>query len=111
MRAAYQDIIVRTKSAATVDAEGAWAPTVTDTHYRGSFHQKFTEEAQPNEVGKYGERRLLVIRLPITAIVNNNDLIVLQGYNYTVDGVYVIEGLTFTRTHLRLDVRRTLFNE
>ena len=84
MRAAYQDIIVRAKSAATVDAEGAWTPTITDTHYRGSFHQKFTEEAQPNEVGKYGERRLLIIRLPVSAIVNNNDLIVLNGYNLSL---------------------------
>jgi len=111
MRAAYQDIIVRTKSAGATDAEGVWTPTITDTHYRGSFHQKFTEEAQPNEVGKYGERRLLVIRLPITATVKSNDLIVLEGYNYAVDGVYVIEGLSFTKTHLKLDVRRTLFNE
>lgn len=111
MRAAYQDIIVRTKSAGTTDAEGVWTPTITDTHYRGSFHQKFTEELEPGQVGMYGERKLLVIRLPLSAIVKNNDLIVLSGYNYAVDGEYVIEGLSFTRTHLKLDVRRTLFNE
>ena len=111
MRGAYQDIIIRTKSSATVDAEGAWTPVVTDTSYRGSFHQKTTEEAQPGDVGKYGERRMLVVRLPINAIVTNNDLIVLQGYNSVIDGIYVIEGMKFTRTHLTLDVRRTITNE
>ena len=111
MRGAYQDIIVRTKSSATVDAEGVWTPAVTDTHYRGSFHQRTTEEAQPGDVGKYGERRMLVVRLPGNAVVTNNDLIVLEGYNTVINGVYVIEGMKFTRTHLTLDVRRTLFNE
>jgi hypothetical protein len=41
----------------------------------------------------------------------NNDQIVISGYHESMDGVYDIEGLIFTHTHLRLELRRTLLNE
>jgi hypothetical protein len=112
MRGAFERIIVRRKLSAVVNSdEGTWSDVTEDHAYIGSIHQKFTEEAQPNEVGKYGERRLLILRMPLNTAVTNNDLVVLSGYNAQLNGVYVIEGLSWTRTHIRLDVRRTLFNE
>jgi hypothetical protein len=111
MRGAFEQITVRRKSSVTVDAEGIWTPVVTDTTYKGSIHQKFTQEGQPEELGKYGERRGLIVRLPKQAPVVNNDQIVINGYHESMDGVYDIEGLIFTHTHLRLELRRTLLNE
>lgn len=111
MRGAFEQITVRRKSSVTVDAEGVWTPVLTDTTYKGSIHQKFTEEGQPVDLGKYGERRSLVVRLPKQTSVVNNDQIVISGYHDSMDGVYEIEGLIYTHTHLRLEIRRTLLNE
>lgn len=112
MRGAFENITVRRKSGVTIDnsGEGIWTPTVTDTTYKGSIHQKFTAEGLPEELGQYGERRRLIVRLPKTASVINNDEIVISNYHDSMDGVYVIEGLIYTHTHLRLEIRRTIQN-
>lgn len=112
MRGAFEYITVRRKSGSTIDlnGEGIWTPTVVDTTYKGSIHQKFTAEGLPEELGQYGERRRLIVRLPKTASVVNNDEIVISNYHDSMDGVYVIEGLIYTHTHLRLEIRRTIQN-
>jgi hypothetical protein len=113
MRNAADDIIVRRKTDATIDAngEGIWTPVVTDTHYRGSVHQRVAEEGQPDILGQYGERKRLVVRIPNNAIVESNDQIIIENNYPFFNGTYVIEGIINTRTHLRLLLRRTVGNE
>jgi hypothetical protein len=112
MRGAFESIVVRRKGASTIDAdgEGIWTASTTDTTYKGSIHQTSTEEGQPEELGKYGERKRLTVRLPKHANVMNNDEIVILNYHANMNGVYSIEGIFFTHTHLRLELRKTVQN-
>lgn len=112
MRGAFESIVIRRKGAATIDAdgEGIWTPSTTDTTYKGSIHQKYASEGLPDELGQYGERRKLIVRLPKSTSVVNNDEVVIAGYHDSMDGVYVIEGIIYTHTHLRLEIRRTIQN-
>jgi len=112
MRGAFEDITVRRKTSVTTNSEGIWTPVVSNTVYRGSLHQKFSEEGQPEELGQYGERRKLIARIPKNSVVSMNDQIVITGNNISdLNATYTIEGIIYTKTHVRLEIRRTVGNE
>ena len=113
MRGAFESIIVKRRSGAVIDevGEGIWTSSFEDTTYLGSIHQSFSEEAQTGELGKYGERQIVILRMPLKTVVTNNDIIELSGYNEHINGTYTIEGMRWTKTHLRIEARRTITNE
>lgn len=112
MRGAFENITVRRKTSVTIDSEGLWTPVVSNTVYRGSLHQKFSEEGQPEELGQYGERRRLIARIPGGSTVSMNDEIVISGNVISaLNATYTIEGIIYTKTHIRLEIRRTIGDE
>jgi hypothetical protein len=112
MRGAFENITVRRKTSTTVNSEGLWTPVVSNTVVRGSLHQKFSEEGQPGELGQYGERRKLIARIPKNSTVSINDQIVISGNAISgLNATYTIEGIVYTKTHIRLEIRKTVGDE
>lgn len=113
MRGMRDSITVRRNTAATntaaINAEGIIIETISDTVVRGSFHtvSTGTDEIEPAEVGKYGQVVRGIVRLPLGTTVADGDRIVLQSFNNKFDGEYEIENIQFTRTHLRIEIRRS----
>lgn len=88
------------------ETEGIWCAGATDTVVYGSVHQKISEEANENVVGQVGERRRIVVRVPLDSPISYGDQIIINGINQIINGIYEIEGISFTRTHLRAVGRR-----
>lgn len=90
------------------ETEGIWCAGATDTVVYGSVHQKISEEANDATIGQLGERRKIVVRVPLDSPISYGDQIVITGINQIINGIYEIEGISFTRTHLRAVGRRTI---
>ena len=103
MRGARDIIKVRraTTGAHSVDNEGMWSPDFVDTEVQGSFH---------DTLGRFGQRLEGVVRLPLETLVSDVDQIVIDDILDQFDGVYQIENIQYTITHLRVQIRRTLIN-
>lgn len=107
MRGQIDSIIVRKVSAGEiVDAHGGWIPTVVDTVVKGSFHHRLMYDRNPEIGGQYGERLVSVARLPVDTDVSQGDKLVIEGKNQVVDGVYEVDAVLYTRSHLRVQTRR-----
>jgi hypothetical protein len=90
------------------EAEGIWSNTGADTTVYGSVHQKASEDVMENTVGQISEERNIVCRLPLSASVTYGDQIVISNFHQVVNGVYEIDSLLYTKTHIRAECRRTL---
>jgi hypothetical protein len=107
MRGQIDNIIVRKVSAGEiVDDHGGWIPTVIDTIVRGSFHHTLMYDRNPEIGGQYGERIVSIARLPLDTNVSQGDKIVISGKNQVVDGIYEVDAVLYTHTHLRVQTRR-----
>lgn len=116
MRGARTPITVRSLNLASpsiVDAEGIWSKTaaVNDTTVLGSVHQDRTPtEISRDDAGQVGEERRIVCRIPLSTAINYGDQVILSGVHDILDGAYEVEGIAFTKTHLRVIGRRALTN-
>ena len=63
-------------------------------------------DRNPEIGGQYGERIVSIARLPVSAAVSQGDKLVIEGKNPTVDGIYEVDAVLYTRTHLRVQTRR-----
>lgn len=112
MRGASTAIVIRNMSAVFVDAsaedEGIWTNGGSDTTVYGSVHQKASEDVNENTVGQTSEERHIVCRIPLDASVTYGDQIVISNINAVINGVYEIDSLMYTKTHVRAECRRTL---
>jgi len=112
MRGARTEIVIRNMSASfatsAAEDEGIWSNTGAETTVYGSVHQNNSEDVDEGTTGQLSEQRNLICRIPLDCGVTYGDEIVLSGLNPVLNGVYEIEALMYTRTHLRADCRRTL---
>lgn len=112
MRGAPTPIVIRNMSAGYVNSsaedEGIWTNAGTDTTVYGSVHQKASEEVNESTVGQISEERNIICRIPLNASVTYGDQIVISNINPVINGVYEIDSLMYTRTHVRAECRRTL---
>jgi hypothetical protein len=109
MRGARTPIVIRNMVAGYAnEAEGIWSNTGADTTVYGSVHQKASEEVMENTVGQISEERNIICRLPLSASVTYGDQIVISNFHQVVNGVYEIDSLLYTKTHIRAECRRTL---
>jgi hypothetical protein len=107
MRGQIDNIIVRKVSAGEiVDDHGGWVPTIIDTLVKGSFHHTLMYDRNPEIGGQYGERIVSIARLPVDTDVSQGDKLVIEGKNPTVDGIYEVDAVLYTRPHLRVQTRR-----
>ena len=101
-------ITIRRRDTNSISSEGVWSQTSTDTVVAGSFHvDERAYEADPTSLGRYGQRIRAVVRLPRTSTVRDEDQIVVSGFHTSVNGTYEILSVMYTRTHLRLEIRKT----
>jgi hypothetical protein len=113
MRGMRDTIIVRRNTAATntasINDEGIIVETNVDTSFKGSFHigKTGSDEIEPVEIGKYGQIIQGVVRLPLSASVADGDRIVMQSFNDKFNGEYEITNIQYTRTHLRIEIRKS----
>lgn len=112
MRGARTAIVIRNMSASfagqTYEDEGIWISGGEETTVYGSVHQKASEDVDESTTGQLSEERNIVCRIPLDAPVTYGDQIVLDNINPVVNGIYEIDALLYTRTHLRAECRRTL---
>jgi hypothetical protein len=103
-----QITIRRNVTSGNPNSEGVWTQTATDTVVAGSFHiDDVTIELPPDQLGRYGQRVKAVVRLPKDSVVRDEDQIVISGFHTSVNGIYEIMSVMYTRTHLRLQLRKT----
>lgn len=113
MRGAMDTIIIRRGTDITdptsVDDEGFMTTTPDEVELKGSFHirKAGTDELNPDELGKFGEILRGVVRIPLTADVKHGDIIVVDSLQDKFDGTYEIENIQYTRTHLRIEIRKS----
>jgi|688.fasta_scaffold2392020_1 hypothetical protein len=109
MRGAMDKIIVRRLSQTSVNSEGVPVNSTVNTEVKGSFHIRKTgsNEIDPNEIGKFGQILKGVVRLPLGTDLKDGDLLVVDSFQDKFDGNYEIENFQYTRTHLRVEVRRS----
>ena len=63
-------------------------------------------DRNPEIGGQYGERIVSIARLPLDTNVSQGDKIVISGKNQVVDGIYEVDAVLYTHTHLRVQTRR-----
>lgn len=111
MRGAMGRITIRsiTTGSGSVNSEGMWVPTPVDTEVRGSFHIRNTgtSETDPGDLGKLSQRLRGVVRIPLDTVISNKDFIIIDDINSACNGTYNIENIQYTRTHLRVEIRKT----
>ena len=101
-------ITIRRRETNSINSEGVWSQSTTDTVVQGSFHvDERAYEISPESIGRFGQRIRGVVRLPRTSVVRDEDQIVVSGFHTSVNGVYEILSVMYTRTHLRLEIRKT----
>jgi len=114
MRGATTLIKVRHHNPNSIDyinqSEGIWTILADDVSVYGSVHQDAAREINSDAIGQIGEERKIVIRLPLSTDIEYGDLIVLENLNSVLNGTYEVEGIAFTKTHLRAFCRRSLKN-
>jgi|GEM_PF-6214484 len=93
---------------ASAEDEGIWTNDGSDTIVYGSVHQKKSEDVDEGTTGQLSEERNIVCRIPLSASVTYGDQIVVADIHPVLDGVYEIDSLLYTKTHLRAECRRTL---
>lgn len=111
MRGFKDKIIIRklsTVSGASVSVmeDGSWTVAQVDEEVRGSFHHRLMYDRNPDLGGQYGERIVAVARIPLGTPVNQGDQIVIQNNHPTLNGVYEVNAVMYTPTHLRVETRR-----
>ena len=92
----------------SAEDEGIWTNDGSDTTVYGSTHQKNSEDVDEGTTGQLSEERNIVCRIPLSASVTYGDQIVISNIHPVLDGIYEIDSLLYTRTHLRAECRRTL---
>lgn len=113
MRGAMDKIIVRRLSDPTdplsVDSEGFPVNDPVDVEVMGSFHIRKTgsNELDPNEIGKFGQILKGVIRIPLSTDIKDGDQVIVDSFQDKFDGSYEIENIQYTRTHLRVELRKS----
>jgi len=113
MRGAMDKITIRritdVTNSGSVNDEGFLVVTPVDTEVSGSFHirKSGTDELIPNEVGRFGEILRGVVRIPLSTDIRIGDLVVIDALQDKFDGVYEIENIQYTRTHLRVEIRKS----
>lgn len=112
MRGASTPIVIRNMSPEFADSsaedEGIWTNGGSETTVYGSVHQRASEDVDEGTTGQLSEQRNIICRIPLDCGVTYGDEIVLSGLNPVLNGVYEIDSLMYTRTHLRAECRRTL---
>jgi hypothetical protein len=92
----------------TAESEGIWTSVGGDVTVLGSVHQRRSEDVQDNTTGQMSEQRNIVCRMPLSASVTYGDQIVIENFHAVVNGIYEIDALEFTKTHIRAECRRTM---
>lgn len=112
MRGATTQIIVRNMAHdfanQDYEDEGIWTNVGSDTTVVGSIHQKKSEDVDEGTTGQMSEERNIVCRIPLSADITHGDQIVIANQHPVLNGVYEIDALLFTKTHIRAECRRTL---
>jgi hypothetical protein len=112
MRGARTAIIVRNMEPDFADQsaedEGIWTNEGSDVTVYGSIHQKNSEDVDEGTTGQLSEERNIICRIPLSASVTYGDQIVIENIHPVLNGVYEIDSLLYTKTHLRAECRRTL---
>jgi len=47
------------------------------------------------------------VRIPLDTVISNKDFIIIDDINSACNGTYNIENIQYTRTHLRVEIRKT----
>lgn len=111
MRGFKDTIIVRRLTVDSEDdfviqSDGAWTMGIQDVTVRGSFHHELMYDRNPDLGGQYGERIIAIARLPLNTAVAQQDQIVIENNNAALNGIYEVDAVMHTLTHLRVSVRR-----
>lgn len=113
MRGAMDKIVIRRPSdpsdPLSVDSEGFPVDDPTDVEVMGSFHIRKTgsDELDPNQIGKFGQILKGVIRIPLLTDIKDGDQVIIDSFQDKFDGSYEIENIQYTRTHLRVELRKS----
>jgi hypothetical protein len=92
----------------SAEDEGIWTNEGSDVTVYGSIHQKNSEDVDEGTTGQLSEERNIICRIPLSASVTYGDQIVIENIHPVLNGVYEIDSLLYTKTHLRAECRRTL---
>ena len=111
MRGFKDTIIVRRLTVESEDdfviqSDGSWAMGVDDVVVRGSFHHELMYDRNPDLGGQYAERIMAIARLPLNTAIGQKDQIVIENNNAVLNGVYEVDAVMHTPTHLRVSARR-----
>lgn len=90
------------------ESEGIWTNQGVETVVYGSVHQKISDDVNEATVGQLSEERNLICRIPLGANITYGDQIVLSTIHPVLDGTYEIDALMYTKTHIRVECRRTM---
>ena len=111
MRGFKDTIIIRRLTVASEDdfviqSDGSWAMGVIDVTVRGSFHHELMYDRNPDLGGQYAERIMAIARLPLNTVIGQKDQIVIQNNNAVLNGIYEVDAVMHTPSHLRVSARR-----
>jgi hypothetical protein len=112
MRGARTPIVIKNMVPAFANAaaedEGIWTNGGTEVTVLGSIHQKASEDVDEGTTGQMSEERNIICRVPLSADISYGDQIIIEDFHPVMNGTYEIDALLYTRTHVRVECRRTL---
>ena len=100
MRGASHTLTIRSRSTASVNAEGQVTYSNSDTTIQGRVMVRNTEDVGIE--GQASSQAEAIAWVPTSATITDSDQIVVSGLNTLLNGTYDITGIQFTPSHYRV---------